>query len=173
MTNYSDDEGVMGAEVDNGWRDGTARPRMRRSLPRPQPFIYHRGMDADSSPAVARVVARVREDRDVLAAMLFGSRARGDAHAHSDTDVCLVLDSPAESREVAARKRLDYLSTTDLDVSVFQLLPLHIRSSVLKEGRVLFVRDEDALYALAVRTARAFEHFRHVQRRYLDEIARG
>jgi hypothetical protein len=52
---------------------------------------------------------------------------------------------------------------------VFQQLPLHIRSRVLKEGVVLFT----ALYALAARSARAFEHFRHIQRRYLDEVARG
>jgi hypothetical protein len=44
---------------------------------------------------------------------------------------------------------------------------------VLKEGVVLFVRDEDELYALAARTARAFEAFRHIQRLYLDEVARG
>jgi predicted nucleotidyltransferase len=130
-------------------------------------------MDLDSFPAVARVIAQARQDQDVLAVMLFGSRARGEAHAQSDTDVCLVLGPGVESREAATRKRLDYLSATDLDLSIFQLLPLHIRSRVLKEGQVLFVRDEDSLYALAARTARAFEHFRHVQRRYLDEIARG
>jgi len=38
------------------------------------------------------------------------------------------------------------------------------QASVLKEGAVLFVRDEDALYALAIRTARAFEDFRHIDR---------
>ena len=43
----------------------------------------------------------------------------------------------------------------------------------IKDGRVLFVRDEDALYALAVHTARAFEGFRHIYRGYLEEIARG
>ena len=44
---------------------------------------------------------------------------------------------------------------------------------VLKEGKVLFARDEDALYAVAIRAARAFEGFRHRYRAYLDEVARG
>ena len=59
------------------------------------------------------------------------------------------------------------------DIVIFQQLPLHVKSRVLKEGRVLFVRDEDALYAVAIRAARAFEGFRHRYRAYLDEVARG
>ena len=56
---------------------------------------------------------------------------------------------------------------------VFQQLPLYMRSRVLREGRVLFTGDEDALYRVAVRTAKAFEGFRHIHRAYLDEVARG
>jgi len=118
------------------------------------------------------VVARAEADPDVLAVLLFGSQARGEAGPGSDIDLCLAL-AGSPSREAAARKRLDYLSQTDLDVVVFQSLPLHVRSRVLKEAVILSTRDEDALYALACRTARAYEHFRHIQRRYLDEIARG
>jgi hypothetical protein len=47
--------------------------------------------------------------------------------------------------------------TTDADLVVFQQLGLAVRSRILKEGSVVFVRDEQALYALATRTARAFE----------------
>jgi hypothetical protein len=130
-------------------------------------------MEPIASPALRRLVDRAARDGKVLAVILFGSRARGDAGPGSDIDVCLVLAPDMSSRGAAARKRLEYLSESDLDLSVFQQLPLHIRSRVLKEGVVLFTRDEDALYALAARTARAFEHFRHIQRRYLDEVARG
>ncbi len=42
----------------------------------------------------------------------------------------------------------------------------------LREGKVLFVRDEDRLYEVAVRTARAFEGFRHHYRNYLDAVER-
>src|SRR5262250_304166 len=129
-------------------------------------------MDPRTHPGVRRVVARAEADPDVLAVLLFGSQARGEAGPGSDIDLCLAL-AGSPSREAAARKRLDYLSQTDLDVVVFQSLPLHVRSRVLKEAVILSTRDEDALYALACRTARAYEHFRHIQRRYLDEIARG
>jgi predicted nucleotidyltransferase len=130
-------------------------------------------MDSMNVRALARVVARARHDPEVLAVLLFGSRARGDATTTSDYDVCLVLAAEPSSDLAMARKRLDYLMEGDLDLVVFQQLPLRIRSRVLKEGVTLFVRDEDHLYAVAMKTARAFEDFRRIHREYLDRVARG
>ncbi|MBI4591297.1 MAG: nucleotidyltransferase domain-containing protein [Candidatus Rokubacteria bacterium] len=129
-------------------------------------------MDTVAHSALARLIARAKSDPEVLAVILFGSRARGDASPESDFDVCLVLGVESASKLAGVQKRLEYLAEADLDLAVFQHLPLHIRSRVLKEGTVLFVRDEDALYALATRTARAFEGFRHIYRHYLDQVAR-
>ena len=129
-------------------------------------------MDAVTHPLLIRLSAQVKSDPEVLAAILFGSRARGDASSESDFDVCLVLGPDIRSDLAAAHKRLVYLAEADLDFVIFQQLPLHIRSRVHKEGKVIFVRDEDALYALAIRTARAFEAFRHVYRQYLDQVSR-
>ena len=42
-----------------------------------------------------------------------------------------------------------------------------------KDGTVLYARDEDALYAVAIRTPRSWEGFRHIHRQYLDEVLRG
>lgn len=87
-----------------------------------------------------RLLATAREDPDVLAVVLYGSRARGDAGPGSDTDVCLVLRD-AFPREELPRRALDYLGF-DLDLRIVQALPLPLRR------RVLFVRDEGALYDL-------------------------
>jgi predicted nucleotidyltransferase len=122
---------------------------------------------------VDRLPAQACQDADVLAVLLYGSVARGEQTAGSDIDVCLVLmprSTPYESA-ILSRKRLDYLAQFDLDVQIFQALPLYIRSRVLKEGQVLFVRDEDLLYALAFRTAQAFEDFKPIYYRYLEQIA--
>lgn len=131
------------------------------------------GMDPAHHPGLARIVARAREDADVLAVLLFGSRARGDATQRSDIDVCLVLAPDRLSRLAPADKQLDYAAVADIDVAVFQRLPLHVRTRALKEGKILFVRDEDALYDVAFGTARAWERFRHIHREYLEEVARG
>lgn len=129
-------------------------------------------MSKDVEVVLRRLVTRAERDPDVLAIILFGSRARADAEPRSDVDVCLVLDPGTPAGLPASRKRLEYLSSGDVDLTIFQQLPLYIRSRILKEGQVVFVRDEDRLYDLAVRTARSFEGFRHHYRRYLDAIAR-
>jgi predicted nucleotidyltransferase len=129
-------------------------------------------MNRDVEGLLCGLIARAERDRDVLAVILFGSQARGDAGPGSDVDVCVVLDVGSPAGLEASRKRLEYLAGRDLDVKIFQQLPLYIRPRVLKDGRVLFVRDEDRLYDLAIRTVRAFEDFRPYYQRYLDAIAR-
>jgi len=120
-----------------------------------------------------RLLRRAHEDAAVLAVLLFGSAARGELSSHSDIDVCLVLEPQPKSyaRTSLSRKRLEYLQHFDLDVHVFQQLPLYIRRRVLKEGQVLFVRDEDLLYDVAFRTAQAFEDFKHIYYEYLERVA--
>jgi predicted nucleotidyltransferase len=125
--------------------------------------------------AIEPVVEKARHDQAVLAVILFGSQARGEAQAASDLDVCLVLDPSRATKDdqLAARESYVTLVTKRLDIHVFQQLPLYIRSRVLREGRVLFCRDETRLYDLAYRTAQAFEDFKPYYRRYLEQVARA
>jgi uncharacterized protein len=130
-------------------------------------------MDRPQAADVDRLLAQACQDPDVLAVLLYGSVARGEQTARSDVDVCLVLlprSTPHDSTFLS-RKRLEYLTHFDLDVQIFQALPLYIRSRVFKEGQVLFVRDEDLLYAIAFRTAQAFEDFKPIYYHYLEQIA--
>ena len=119
------------------------------------------------------IVRRLVEAVDPARIILFGSRARGEAGPDSDFDVCLVLANGPRSDADGTQKRLDYLAEADLDLTIFQQLPLYVRSRVLREGKVLFVRDEDRLYDVAIRTVKAWEDFRHIHRMYLDAIAHG
>jgi len=128
-----------------------------------------------SDEMLEKLLARVRQDEDVLAAFLFGSVVRGEQTHFSDTDLCIVLAPKPLPFEPAAlsRKRLDYLKDFSFDIQIFQQLPIYVRRRVLKEGRILFIRDEARLYELAFRTAQAFEDFRPIYLRYLEEIQRA
>ena len=59
------------------------------------------------------------------------------------------------------------------DVQVFQQLPLYVRSEILKEGRLVLVKDEAALYELVIETIKDFEDFRKHYEEYLAGIANG
>jgi predicted nucleotidyltransferase len=124
-------------------------------------------------PALEHLLEKARADPEVLAVMLFGSTARNEETAGSDVDVCLVLTPSRYDPAVLAKKRLDYLLIGDLDISIFHALPLYIRRRVLKEGRVEYVRDEDALYEVAYRSAQAYEDYKHLYQDYLEKVARG
>lgn len=123
--------------------------------------------------AVGRLITKAAQDSSVLAVLMFGSAARSEHGPASDVDICLVL-RPEALRELGmSDKRLEYLAQFDLDVQVFQQLPLPVRRRILKEGRVLLTKDDDALYGLAYRTAQAFEDFRPAHQRYLDAVLHG
>lgn len=129
------------------------------------------GDEVDTTgPSFSRLLSKAEVDPDVLAVLLFGSRARGERGPASDTDICLVLRPDVSDRAAAGHKRLDYLAEVDFDVQVFQLLPLALRSRILREGKVLHCRDEEALYEIAIRTAKAWDDFRPIYRRYLEAV---
>jgi hypothetical protein len=77
----------------------------------------------------------------------------------------------SRSEKTPQTVRMRYLKDADLDLRIFQQLPLYVRRRVLKEGVVLVCRDFDALYAMAYRTAQAFEDFKRIYRQYLEQVA--
>ena len=60
-------------------------------------------MNPLSNRALQRLVDRTAGDADVVAVILFGSQARGDAAPGSDVDVCLVL-APSPFRGVPCHR---------------------------------------------------------------------
>ena len=119
---------------------------------------------------IEKLLTRARRDTEVLAVLIFGSAARDEQVPFSDVDICLVMTPRPFRPNTLSHKRLEYMKENSLDVRIFQQLPIYIRVRVLKEGRILFVRDENQLYELAFRTAQAFEDFKHIYHEYLREV---
>jgi len=122
-------------------------------------------MQTGHAAVLAQLAETAKNDRGVLAVILFGNEAR--------VDVCLVLEAKRFDALGQSQERMAYLASFDLDIQIFQQIPLHLRVRVLREGKVLFCRDEDKLYAVAFQTARHFEDFRHIHEGYLEAVANG
>ena len=121
---------------------------------------------------VSELIRAVKEDARVIAVFLFGSYARGE-RAYRDVDVCLVLGEKLSQLEMS-RIRLAYLARfPDLDIHVFQQLPIYIRARVLKEGKLVYCSDEDRMYELAFRVIKEYEDFRPLYEEYLRGVANG
>ena len=73
-----------------------------------------------------------------------------------------------------SRIRLEYLSKFPaLDIQIFQQLPIYIRARILREGKVIYCKDEDLLYDIAILTIKEFEDFKHVYKEYLEGVLHG
>jgi predicted nucleotidyltransferase len=79
---------------------------------------------------------------DVEAIILFGSYARKEQTSRSDIDICLVCGNKKEKIEKVWDKILESGITEKYDVKIFELLPLKMRISVIKEGKVLYAKNE-------------------------------
>jgi predicted nucleotidyltransferase len=102
--------------------------------------------------------------------ILYGSVAEGRARAGSDIDLCIYYDA---GREEAARFRfsaLSELADDRYDIQIFSLLPLYVRTEVLR-GKVVYCPDERFLYDVAYRTIREFDDFKHRLYDYIGKEA--
>ncbi len=118
---------------------------------------------------IKKLLEKAEKDEDILAAIVYGSYAR--AEEYRDIDVCLVLNQQANTS--AFDKRLEYSEHRNIDVNIFQALPLYIQKRIIKEGIIKSCKDEDALYDIAIKTAKEFELFKPKYELYLEGVANG
>ena len=113
-----------------------------------------------SIPEIDRIIEPLKKNPDVLSIHLFGSYARGKEKPFSDIDICVVADKSADRDAILSH------SSRKIDLSIFHDLPLSMRFRVLKEGKLLFLRDELKLHRTTVATIKAYLDFKpHILRR--------
>ncbi|GIV19966.1 MAG: nucleotidyltransferase [Armatimonadota bacterium] len=117
---------------------------------------------------VQRIVAEIREHPKVIAIFLFGSWARGEQMPISDVDIAVLLDNPDKSDEAD----IGSMYSPTVDVVLFHRLPVRIQFQVLKEGKPLFVRDEQKVQEVTFRVMRQYHEMEWLYRRYFEEVLR-
>jgi predicted nucleotidyltransferase len=119
--------------------------------------------------AFRKISEKAKDDKDVLAVILFGSYARNEKY--SDIDVCIVLEPAKRQSLFLSKKRLEYLAAfPNLDIQIFQQLPIYVKMRVLRDGKTIFCRNEDLLYDLCFSTIRQFEYFKPRYLSYLEGV---
>ena len=109
---------------------------------------------------IDRIIEPLRKNRDVISIYLFGSYARGREKPFSDIDICVIADRDANRDEILSH------SSKKIDISIFHDLPMSMRFRVIKEGKLLFSRDELKLHRTIVATIRSYLDFKpHIMRR--------
>lgn len=114
------------------------------------------------------IINKIRRDKEVIAIFLYGSYLRNREYAR-DIDLCVMVDNKGYSISSLGKKRLSYLISVPehFDIQVFQLLPLYVRIKVLKEGKILYSRNQRMIYDIAYDTIKEYRLF---EPHYLDYI---
>jgi predicted nucleotidyltransferase len=95
----------------------------------------------DTIPDIQQITPLISElflKEEVIAVVLFGSVARGEARSISDIDLCIV--TPRNLPQSSRWELLSYGSQR-IDVNLFWDLPITIRFRAIREGRVMFCKD--------------------------------
>jgi uncharacterized protein YutE (UPF0331/DUF86 family)/predicted nucleotidyltransferase len=106
----------------------------------------------------------------LVAAYLFGSRARGEARPGSDTDVALLLATTPEptlnAQPFGVAADLELLLGSSVDLLVLNQSPVDLVHRVLRDGVLLVESDRSARIAFEVRARNQYFDLLPILRRY-------
>jgi len=117
---------------------------------------------------IKKPVEEIKKIKEVNAIILFGSHATGKAKPYSDIDLC-VLTKKGVSK--AVKEKILSNSSQKLDISLFSSLPPQIRFRIMKEGKLLFIKNKLELQRAEVATVKNYIDFKHTldffQKKYI------
>jgi len=117
----------------------------------------------------------LQENRAITFAYIHGSFLTEDTFR--DIDIAVYLDEQAARdkarhtrHEIALEMELEKIFNYPFDIRIVNNAPLSFRYNVLKNGRLLFSKDEDLSANFAARTMSDYVDFLPYRKRYLKEV---
>jgi predicted nucleotidyltransferase len=132
------------------------------------------GDDVDRFETVESVLA----DHPVSVGIVFGSRARGESHEHSDIDIAVAFEDlePGDSGYLNARLQLGAdlalaLGTDDVDVVSLHSAPPALLRAIFRDGKQVVGTDKAASHLRETLLDDATEDRRSPAERFDDALA--
>ena len=119
----------------------------------------------DLAECMPKLEALFAAQPDVLLVYVFGSQAKGKAHARSDLDVAVLLAGYPDGA-TCTQRRLDIIGdlmtlfhTNDVDVVVLNRADLVLRYQVVEHGRLAYACEHDMAVEYRVRALNLYFDF--------------
>jgi len=137
------------------------------------PSLYIRNMRKQDKQEIKEIIGRtvkeLKKIKEVKAVYLFGSQATGKARPYSDIDICVIT-----GKKITKKTKLSILdpSSKRVYIHLFHELPSYIQYRVFRDGRALFVRDNDFVYELRMNTIQSYLDFKPTLDQYHEIVLR-
>lgn len=127
--------------------------------------------DAAKNVIKKRLIAELKAHAEVSFAYLHGSFLKGNGFRDIDIAVYLKNLPPSPlSYELEMEKELsDVVENYEVDVRIFNISPLSFRYNVIKEGSVLFAKDDNERSDFQEATLSSYFDFEPYRKLYLKE----
>lgn len=109
----------------------------------------------------ASITSRISDDKRIIALVLFGSYL--SSSCPQDIDLCLIAEPAcSDPFQILLEYSGEYTGygTPPTDITLFSMLPLYIKKQVIKEGVILYVRDEMILFDIVLTTLHQWDDYR-------------
>lgn len=119
---------------------------------------------------ISGIIRGLKKNKEIEAIYLFGSYAKDNAKPFSDIDICIIT-----KRSISKKTKEELLSNSSekIDLSLFWELPLVIRFRIVKEGKLLYKKDDLKLHRIKVDTFRSYLDFQPLIKNYCSRIIGG
>jgi len=117
---------------------------------------------------VENMLEELKAHPRVIGVYLFGSYTKGDTKPLSDIDIAVILKDPDPKIEAD----IGSMYSEKIDLVLFHKLPLHIKFEVFKDGKEIFVKDEDYLLELKLAVLKEYHEMRWIYERIKSKVLR-
>ncbi|MEK6950226.1 MAG: nucleotidyltransferase domain-containing protein [Nanoarchaeota archaeon] len=99
------------------------------------------------------IIAQIKQDfkglsrnKNIVAILLYGSWACGEATPRSDIDLCIVAPKTEPQAVLSTVWRTVNVTARKYEVYVFEEMPLYLKMEVIDSHKVIYARDQGELY---------------------------
>jgi predicted nucleotidyltransferase len=117
------------------------------------------------------IVEKIKKFDFIHSIILFGSRARGTGGEESDVDIC-VIPNPGTKLTLKERIELENCSSPNVDISLFDELPINVRERIFQEGKILYTKNLYHVLSLGKETDLEYVRYNEFRKEYHASIMR-
>jgi predicted nucleotidyltransferase len=136
-------------------------------------------LPGDVLTKIQEVIAKIADDKDVIALYAFGSMVEGNLKPLSDLDFGVLL-SDSLGKKDRFKKSIyligvfnQTLKTDEIDLVILNDDPLMFKYQILKTGKLLYCRDENRLIDFIEKTTKGYLDFKPAREQFDLEFLKG